>query len=71
MTMDLCSNVSGLSSKQSRCGIGNQQAHAGTCVQASGEDKKLIPVQRHWIYTPFQHSESVPDQKVMSNPDSQ
>ncbi len=34
-------------------------------VQESGEDKKLIPLQRHWIYTPFQHSESVSDQKVM------
>ena len=33
-------------------------------MQASGEDKKLVPLQRHWVYTPFQHSEALADQKV-------
>lgn len=35
-------------------------------MQASGKDKELIPLQRHWVYTPFQHSESLTDQKVRS-----
>ncbi|KAK9840345.1 hypothetical protein WJX74_007927 [Apatococcus lobatus] len=30
---------------------------------ASGNDKQLIPLQRHWIYTPFQHSELLEDQQ--------
>ncbi|KAK9838414.1 hypothetical protein WJX84_011528 [Apatococcus fuscideae] len=32
-------------------------------MMASGEDKKLVPLQRHWVYTPFQHSEALADQK--------